>query len=76
MAEGQPAFTEGTALSGAELLARSNPPLMFEDLLHVFEFNNQVGWDMSFHTRDSTTTAPTSSWRATPSHKPWTSKAS
>jgi N-acetylglucosamine kinase-like BadF-type ATPase len=27
----------GTALSGAELLARSNPPPMFEDLLHVFE---------------------------------------
>ena len=27
----------GTALSGAELLARSNPPLMFEDLLHVIE---------------------------------------
>lgn len=27
----------GTALDGAELLARSNPPPMFEDLLHVFE---------------------------------------
>jgi N-acetylglucosamine kinase-like BadF-type ATPase len=27
----------GTALSGAELLARSNPPPMFEDLLHVFK---------------------------------------
>jgi glucosamine kinase len=27
----------GAALSGAELLARSNPPHMFEDLLHVFE---------------------------------------
>jgi glucosamine kinase len=27
----------GTALSGAELLARSNPPPMFEDLLHVYE---------------------------------------
>jgi N-acetylglucosamine kinase-like BadF-type ATPase len=27
----------GTALSGAELLACSNPPPMFEDLLHVFE---------------------------------------
>lgn len=26
----------GTALSGAELLARSNPPPMFEDLLHEF----------------------------------------
>jgi N-acetylglucosamine kinase-like BadF-type ATPase len=28
---------KGTALGGAELLARSNPPPMFEDLLHVFE---------------------------------------
>ena len=28
----------GTALSGAELLARSNAPPMFEDLLHVFEY--------------------------------------
>ena len=27
----------GTALSGAELLTCSNPPPMFEDLLHVFE---------------------------------------
>lgn len=27
----------GTALDGAELLACSNPPPMFEDLLHVFE---------------------------------------
>lgn len=27
----------GTALGGAELLACSNPPPMFEDLLHVFE---------------------------------------
>jgi hypothetical protein len=26
----------GTALSGAELLAHSNPPPMFEELLHVF----------------------------------------
>jgi N-acetylglucosamine kinase-like BadF-type ATPase len=28
---------KGTALDGAELLASSNPPLMFEDLVHVFE---------------------------------------
>jgi len=28
---------KGTALDGAELLACSNPPLMFEDLVHVFE---------------------------------------
>lgn len=28
---------KGTALDGAELLARSHPPPMFEDLVHVFE---------------------------------------
>ena len=32
-----PSAKRPAALSGAELLARSNPPHMFEDLLHVFE---------------------------------------